>query len=79
MRPSIAECEDFHWTSAVDKFALQRFAESAPVDFVPCPFSPAVLSLLLQHSLQTGCSSGVLVNGVSVTVVGEVVDANDVK
>ena len=79
MRPSVAECEDFHWTSAVDKFALQRFAESAPMDFVPCPFSPVALSLLLQHSLQPGCSSGGPVNGVSITVVGEVVDTSGVK
>lgn len=49
MQPSVAECEDFHWTSAVDKLATQCFAESAPMHFVPCHFNPAVLSLLLQH------------------------------
>lgn len=79
MRPSIAACEDFHWTSAADKFALQCVAESALMDFVPCHFSPAGLPLLLQHSLQTGHSSGGPVSGVSITVVGEVVDTDGVK
>jgi len=49
------------------------------MDFVSCPFSPAALSLLLQHSLSTGCSSGGPVSEVSIAVVGVVVDTDGVK
>lgn len=43
------------------------------MDFVPCPLSPAELSVILQHSLQTGSSAGGPANG-----VGEVVDISGV-